>query len=126
MSLPPSGSSGFILGEILGLNAGLTSAELTLFLFLLFRANFGSGFFAAPNAKAGLVGDAIALSAGLCFPDNAALAEGVLKGPSFGVFLADMRGVDSPSSRIPASTRDNEGPSKDASGRIKSSSRGGT
>jgi len=37
VDLPPSGRRGLMLGEILGLSAGLTCTELLLFLFLLSR-----------------------------------------------------------------------------------------
>jgi hypothetical protein len=84
-----------MLGDIFGLSAGLTSVELELFLFLL-RASFESPFL--PKGNPGLVGDATALREGLGFPDKAALAEGVLRGPSFGVFRDDNLGVDWPSS----------------------------
>ncbi len=38
IDVPPSGRRGLMLGEILGLSAGLTCTELLLFLFLLSRA----------------------------------------------------------------------------------------
>jgi hypothetical protein len=84
-----------MLGEIFGLRAGLMSVEHVLFLFFAFRANFGSPFFPFVIEKAGLVGVDIASIIGLGLPDMA--APGVLSGPIFGVFRADMRGVSSPS-----------------------------
>lgn len=81
-----------MLGDIFGLKAGLTRFE-TLFLFFALRPSFESVFFPFPVANSGLVGDATALSIGLGFPDSAAPAEGVLNGPSLGVFRADIRGV---------------------------------
>lgn len=89
--IPPSGSRGFMLGDIFGLNAGLTRLELTLFLFFELRADLGSPLL--PGAKAGLVGEEIALIIGLGLPDWAALADGVLSAPNLGVFRAESRGV---------------------------------
>lgn len=89
--MPPSGSSGLILGEIFGLSAGLTRVELVLFLFLGLRASLGSSFLPLVIVKAGLVGVDIASIIGLGLPDKT--APGVLSGLSFGVFLADKRGV---------------------------------
>lgn len=91
--LPPSGKCGLMLGEILGLSAGLTSVELVLFLFLFIRPLLESAFLPPLTAKPGLVGEVRALSVGLGFPESAALADGVLNGPSFGVLRAGMRGV---------------------------------
>ena len=93
VDLPPSGKSGLMLGEILGLSAGLTSVELVLFLFLFIRPLLESAFLPPLIAKLGLVGEVRALSVGLGFPESAALADGVLNGPSFGVLRAGMRGV---------------------------------
>ena len=90
LPVPPSGSRGFMLGDILGLSAGLTRFELTLFLFLGFRADFNS-LFPLVIENAGLVGVDMASSIGLALLD--VLAPGVLKGFSFGVFLADIRRV---------------------------------
>ena len=77
-----------ILGEIFGLNAGLTRLELTLPLFLTLRLPFASGFFPDVMEKAGLVGVDIASSIGLGLFDIA--APGVLSGPILGVLRADM------------------------------------
>jgi hypothetical protein len=84
-----------ILGDILGLRAGLTSVEHVLFLFFALRANLRSPFFPFVMEKAGLVGVDMASIMGLGLPDMA--APGVLSGFNFGVFLADKRGVSSPS-----------------------------
>lgn len=67
----------------------------------------------------------MASSMGLGRPDMA--APGVLKGFSLGVFRADKRGVplSSSSSRIAVSDLDKLGLSRDASGRVSSSSIGG-
>jgi len=89
LPLPPSGSKGFMLGEIFGLSAGLTSVEHVLFLFFAFLANLGSLFLVFVVENAGLVGVEAASIMGLL--DKA--APGVLSGLSFGVFLADRRGV---------------------------------
>lgn len=120
-----SGNSGFMLGEILGLSAGLTRAELVLFRFLLIRDPLASFFLLLFSAKPGLVGDVSALSMGLGFPESAAPADGVLIGPSLGVFRAGMRGVLwSSSCRIAVSIRERDGLEDDeaASGRERSSS----
>lgn len=119
--LPPSGSKGFMLGEILGINAGLTRWELTLFLFLGLRASFASLLLLVIE-KAGLVGVDMASSMGLGRLDM--VAPGVLKGFSLGVFRADRRGVPLSSSRIAVSDLDKLGLSRDASGRVRSSSIG--
>jgi len=89
-NLPPSGRRGLMLGEILGRKAGLTRLDVTLFLFLEFRADLASPFLLN---NAGLVGDEPALSIGLGFPVCAIVPDGVLSGPSLGVFLATSRGV---------------------------------
>lgn len=78
-----------MLGEIFGLSAGLTSVEHVLFLFFAFLANLGSLFLVFVVENAGLVGVEAASIMGL--RDMA--APGVLSGFSFGVFLADRRGV---------------------------------
>lgn len=121
--LPLSEINGLILGEIFGLSAGLTSVELTLFLFFGFRPAFDSILF-VPPIKAGLVGDATALSMGLVFPDNAAPADGVLNGPSLGVLRADIRGVAPSSLSKEVSMWDRGGLSREASGSVRSSSIG--
>ena len=116
---------GLILGEIFGLNAGLTRLEVTLPLFLVLRP-LASSFFPEVNEKAGLVGVDIASSIGLSLFDID--APGVLSGPIFGVLRADTRGVSccSPSWNA-VSILDKEGrpDSKEASGRVRSSSVGG-
>lgn len=88
----PSGSNGLMLGEILGRRAGLTRVEVTLFRFLDGRTDLES-IFLVPGKNAGLVGEEIALSMGLGFPDCADAPEGVESGPSFGVFRAVSLGV---------------------------------
>jgi hypothetical protein len=120
--LPPSGSRGFMLGEILGLRAGLTRFELTLFLFFGLRASFRS-LLPLIMEKAGLVGVDMASIIGLGLLDMD--WPGVLRGFSFGVFRADMRGVSSSSFRIDMSNLDINGRSREASGRVRSSSIGG-
>jgi len=111
-----------MLGEILGLKAGLTRLVLTLFLFFGLRADLGS-FLPLAMEKAGLVGVDMASIIGLGRPDMD--PPGVLNGFSFGVFRADMRGVSPSSSRIAVSILDSPGRSRDASGRVRSSSIGG-
>jgi hypothetical protein len=118
--LPPSGSRGFMLGEILGIKAGLTRFELTLFLFFGLRANFRS-LFPLVMEKAGLVGVDMASIIGLGLPDID--APGVLRGFSFGVFRA--RSVSLSSFLIAVSSLDRPGRSREASGRVRSSSMGG-
>ena len=93
--LPPSGSRGLMLGEILGLSAGLTRFELTLFRFLGLRAIFAS-LLPLVMVNAGLVGVDIGSSIGLGRPDIE--APGVLNGFNFGVFRAAMRGVSTSTS----------------------------
>lgn len=122
LPLPPSGSKGFMLGEILGLNAGLTRLELTLFLFLGLRASFGS-FLPLVIEKAGLVGVDMASSIGLGLADME--APGVLRGFNLGVFRADIREASPSPFRIAVSILDSPGLSSDASGRVRSSSIGG-
>ena len=126
-NLQLSGSSGLILGDIFGLNAGLTSADdVMLFLFFVLRPGFASTLLPIPVANAGLIGDAAALSIGLCFPYKAAPAEGVLNGVNLGVFRADRRGVSwSPSSKL-VSSCGSGGLSNEAAGRARSSNMGGT
>ena len=123
----PSGSSGLILGEILGRRAGLTKVDVTLFRFLDERADFGSIFLLLPGRKAGLVGEFMALSIGLGVgtPTRADAPEGVCKGPSFGVFRADNLGVSWSPFCIAVSIRESCGRSRDASGNVRSSSAGG-
>ena len=111
-----------MLGEILGLKAGLTRLVLTLFLFFGLRTDLGS-FLPLAMEKAGLVGVDMASIIGLGRPDMD--PPGVLDGFSFGVFRADMRGVSPSSSRIAVSILDSPGRSRDASGRVRSSSIGG-
>jgi hypothetical protein len=108
-----------MLGEILGLRAGLTRCELTLFLFFGFRASFGS-LLPLVMEKAGLVGVDMASIIGLGLLDMD--APGVLRGFSFGVF---RRGISSSSLRIAVSSLDSPGRSREASGRVRSSSIGG-
>lgn len=116
----PAASRGLILGEIFGLNAGLTRLELTLPLFFALRPCLGSSFFPDVIEKAGLVGVDMASSMGLGLFDIA--APGVLRGPILGVLRADMRGVSISSSRYAVSSLDKEGrDSKEASGRARSS-----
>jgi hypothetical protein len=111
-----------MLGEILGLRAGLTRFELTLFLFFGLRASFRS-LLPLIMEKAGLVGVDMASIIGLGLLDMD--WPGVLRGFSFGVFRADMRGVSSSSLRIDMSNLDINGRSREASGRVRSSSIGG-
>ena len=110
-----------MLGEILGLKAGLTRFELTLFLFFGLRGTFVS-FLPLVMEKAGLVGVDMASSIGLGRPDMD--PPGVLKGFSFGVFRADKRGVSASSSRTTVSSLDSPGRSRDASGNVRSSNIG--
>jgi hypothetical protein len=117
-------TKGLILGEILGLIAGLTSAELTLFLFFELRPILGSSFLAAPKRTAGLVGDDTALSMGLGLPDMATPAEGVLKGFSLGVFREDVCEFAPSSSLTTISVRDGGGLSNEGSGSVRSSKAG--
>jgi hypothetical protein len=114
-----------MLGEIdtFGLRAGLTSVELTLFLFFEFRASFRSDFVPFVMVKAGLVGVKTGSIIGLGRPDMA--APGVLRGFSFGVFRADNRGVLWSSSQSVVSSLNKAGRSREASGRIRSSIAGG-
>ena len=79
-----------MLGEIFGLNAGLTRLELTLPLFFKLRP-FASTLFPEVIENAGLVGVDMASSMGLGLFDM--VAPGVLSGPILGVLRADMRGV---------------------------------
>ena len=109
-----------MLGEILGLRAGLTRFELTLFLFLGLRAGFRS-FLPFVMEKAGLVGVDIASSIGLGLADME--APGVLRGFNLGVFRT--RDVSPSSFRITVSNLDRPGRSREASGRVRSSSIGG-
>lgn len=111
-----------MLGEILGIKAGLTRCELTLFRFLGLRTSFVS-FLPEVIEKAGLVGVDMASSMGLGRPDMD--APGVLRGLSFGVFRAHKRGVSPSASRIAVSDLDKLGLSSEASGRVRSSSTGG-
>lgn len=113
-----------MLGDIFGLNAGLTRLELTLPLFLELRP-LGSIFLPEVIENAGLVGVDMASSIGLGLFDMA--APGVLSGPIFGVLRVDIRGVSCSSLRNAVSILDNEGlDSSEASGRVRSSSMGGT
>ena len=111
-----------MLGDILGRRAGLTRFELTLFLFFGFRASFGS-LLPLLMEKAGLVGVDMASIIGLGLLDMD--APGVLRGFSFGVFRADIRSVSSSSFRITVSSLGSPGRSREASGRVRSSSMGG-
>ena len=120
LPLQPSGSRGLIIGDIFGLNAGLTRFELTLFRFFGLRANFGS-FLLLVMENAGLVGAEAESSNGLGL-----LAPGVLNGPNFGVFRADIRGVVESPSTIPVWILESTGRSREASGSVKSSSKGCT
>lgn len=112
-----------MLGEIFGLNAGLTRLELMLFLFFELRASFAS-FLPLVVENAGLAGVEVGPSMGLGLPDM--LAPGVLKGCSFGVFRAERRGVSKSSSQIIVSTLESAGRSNEASGSVRSSNIGGT
>jgi hypothetical protein len=83
-----------MLGDILGLRAGLTRLDgAMLFLFFVPRQSLESVLLTLPTEKAGLVGDETALSIGLGLPYSAAPAEGVLNGVNLGVFRAVSRGV---------------------------------
>ena len=113
-----------MLGEIFGLNAGLTRLELTLPLFFRLRPCLGSSFFPEVMENAGLVGVDMGSSMGLGLFDMA--APGVLRGPILGVLRADMRGVSTSLSRNAVSILDKEGlGSNEASGRARSSIIGG-
>jgi hypothetical protein len=109
-----------MLGDILGLRAGLTRFVLTLFLFFGFRASFRS-LLPLVMEKAGLVGVDMASIIGLGLPDID--APGVLRGFSFGVFRA--RGVSLSSFLIAVSNLNSPGRSREASGKVRSSSMGG-
>lgn len=85
-----------MLGEILGLKAGLTSAEPVLFLFLLLRPPLPSAFPLLPEDPGGPVGDRMALLLGLGFVGAPALSvEGVpaIALPEVAVSRAETRGV---------------------------------
>lgn len=113
-----------MLGDIFGLKAGLTRLELTLPLFFALRL-LASSFFPELIENAGLVGVDMASSMGLGRFDVA--APGVQSGPIFGVLRADIRGVSCSPSRNAVSSLDNEGlDSNEASGKVRSSSMGGT
>jgi hypothetical protein len=86
------------------------------------RASFGS-FLPLVMEKAGLVGVDMASSIGLGLADME--APGVLRGFSLGVFRADIRDVSPSSFRIAVSDLGRPGRSRDASGRVRSSSIGG-
>jgi hypothetical protein len=122
---PPSGSNGLMLGEImtLGLSAGLTRVELTLFLFFGLRASFKSGFLPFAMENAGLVGVEQGSIMGLGLPERA--APGVLRGFSLGVFRAARRGVFWSSSCMAVSNLNSVGVSNEASGRLRSCIMGG-
>jgi hypothetical protein len=123
LHLPPSGSKGLMLGEILGLNAGLTRVEEVLLLFFAPLPPRGSSLLAFAGLDT-VVGEAIGPTAGLCMPESATAAEGELSGPSLGVFLAETLGVET-SSEIVDSVRDIEGCEVSAaSGSVSSSSIG--
>ena len=90
VNLHPSGKRGLMLGEILGLKAGLTRLLLDMLpRFLLVRplvSDFREGNVEAKGELVVLVEVLDKLGAGVADPD------GVLKGPSFGVFLeVDMK-----------------------------------
>lgn len=123
--LSPAASRGLILGEIFGLNAGLTRLALMLPLFFTLRPVFASSFLLDVMEKAGLAGVDIGSSIGLGLFDIA--APGVLSGPILGVLRADMRCVSySSPSRKAVSILEIEGlDSSEASGRARSSIRGG-
>ena len=97
--LPPSGSRGLILGLIRGRRAGETRCAapvLPLPRFLVLRATLLSAFLSrsrAPGVEA-IMGDANI--EGLAIAELGRADEGVLSGPSLGVFRAARRGVSSP------------------------------
>ena len=82
-----------ILGEIFGLNAGLTCTECVLPRFLLPRAAVAVAlaFLLLPVTEP--VGEARALSWGLGMTELEALVSGALLGPILGVLRADKVGV---------------------------------
>ena len=124
LPLSPAASIGRILGEILGLNAGLTRLELTLPLFFALRP-FISIFFPEVIENAGLVGVDMASSIGLGLFDM--VAPGVPSGPNLGVLRAAMRGVSCSPSWKAVSSLDSDGlDSSEASGRARSSNMGWT
>jgi hypothetical protein len=86
------------------------------------RTSFGS-FLPLVMEKAGLVGVDMASSMGLGLADME--APGVLRGFNLGVFRADARNASPSSFRIAVSNLDKPGRSRDASGRVRSSSIGG-
>jgi hypothetical protein len=94
-ALPPSGKSGLMLGDILGLSAGLTSALLDILPRFFALRPLGSDFRDEENVD--VKGELVALvvevldvaAAGVTEP------EGVLSGPSFGVFLESETGLGS-------------------------------
>lgn len=111
-----------MLGLIFGRSAGLTKAELTLPRFLPPRP---AGLISDFLAHVVELGDAMPLIEGLMDADGSIDPDGVLRGPSFGVLRAGMRGVDW-SSWMAVSTRDTPGRAITAveaagSGRAKSS-----
>lgn len=93
IDIPPSGSRGLMLGEILGRNAGLTWTELLFVLFLPPR----------PLARASPrllcsdpFGEPMGFKLGLVKEEPVAVT-GALVGPILGVFRADIVGVVSSS-----------------------------
>jgi hypothetical protein len=124
LNIPLADIRGLILGDIFGLIAGLTRVEETLFLFFKLRPALDSDRLVLPCANAGVVGDATALSIGLGFPDRAAPADGVLKGPNLGVFRAFKCGVAPSSLCKVVSMRESRGLSNEGSGSVRSSSIG--
>ena len=86
--LPPSGSKGLMLGEILGRRAGLTCTELWLLRF------FGSLLFSLESTRLmAPVPVGVAISWGLGSAEVFAVI-GALAGPFLSVFRAPMVGVD--------------------------------
>lgn len=95
---PPSGSSGLMLGLILGRKAGDTRAEplpLTLPLFLLPLVPFASDFLSLSRAPGVLAVKGEPATTGLAAEEEGRADTGVLAGPSFGVLRAVSRGVAS-------------------------------
>ena len=95
-SLPPSGSSGLILGLIFGLNAGLTIFEPPLMLARFFRVLLPLSCNQTDAGVAALAGEAIAEIAGLVVRDEVLFVDGgaVLMGLNFGVFFAASAGAE--------------------------------
>jgi hypothetical protein len=89
---------GLITGDILGLRAGLTRVLFDMLPRFLFARLLRSAFL-APELNDALDGelrlDMVGVILGCIVAEAGPEPEGVLNGPSFGVFLAENRGVPS-------------------------------